>query len=1154
MSTPDTTEQPRLTVGVALDVGRSRKGKPNQDSVGIYSDYCKDAARLEAKGLLFVVADGMGGAAGGKEASETAVETVTTTFYDDPEADIAASLERAIQAANTKIRQRGQEDPSLGGLGTTFVAALIHGDHMVVVNVGDSRAYLLREGSLSLLSLDHTVVQEQVRDGILTAEEAETHPRRHVLSRNLGSRSQARPDFMTMTLEAGDVILLCSDGLWGSVDEDEIAAILQQQRGNTAARTLIDLANEHGGPDNISAVVVHFEGYGDKGLGRRTKPLFAAATTALVPDEPPARAATTTFVPTDPQQATRTTTTPRPVKPRTETAAQRPKRRSPWLWPLAAGGASLLAILAVLVLGNTGLLGGRETAGSTVGTSVTVVSGDSTLLTDRTAEAATTLSAPPSPTIEATVAPTRAPTTAPATAPAEAATIAPPPESTSVITVRTEPLRTIEHEDSVRSVAFSADGRWLASGSSDGKVRLWNVDGADPAAGRPNEAVVAAFAQLGAATTSTPDDGGPADAPDPAATSSPLLDELATSTAEPGETDRPIRELPMGSSAVVSVAFDPTGKNLAAASDDGAVMVWLVSNGSPTPVTGPFGPVMNVAFTGDGQMLAVASKDGRLTLVRLSDQTVSRPSTDSSDPITTTTMAFSPNGQTLAGALRDGTIALWQVEDGKRLQPLEGNSKIVTSLAFTQDGKTLAAAAQNGTITLWQVSDGTPIGTIEGQTDQVASLAFSPDGQTLAAASGNGTISLWQVSDGTSLGILGEHGQVVESMAFSPRGKILASASTDKTVKLWSVERVTSEPDADNRGGAVQGSNEPAETVTSAPPPSPTPAESATSPAGSGVQGAPLPSLEGHTAPVLSVAFAAEGRTLASVSNDGAVVLWQTSDGTRQNTLAASGQVVTNVALAANGELLASAVEGGSLLLHRTSDGALLQVLQTSTAAVTSIAFAPDGATLASATKNEKLRLWRLSDGPPTAVPEQSTKEVTSLAFAAEGQMLAAASTDRTVRLWQVSEGRVGVVRTLAGPVGNVTSLALTRDGNTLATAGDDRIIRLWRVSNGSLLATLEGDPHTDRVTSLAFTQQGDLLASGSADDTVKLWRVGDGRLVETFRGHTDDVNSVAFAPDGQTLASGSSDRTVRVWPISIGAGVGSARGNNDQVANRRDE
>jgi serine/threonine protein phosphatase PrpC len=329
VTTSHTDLQLQLEVGIGLDIGQARRNEPNQDSVGIYSDYCEDAAWLAAKGRLFVVADGMGGASGGKEASEMAVQIIIDRYYEDLDLEILPSLERAIQAANTRIKEYGQTALGLRGLGTTLVVMVIRGRDLVVANVGDSRAYLLRQGTLRQLSLDHTSVQEQVRDGLLTPEEAATHPRRHVLSRNLGSRLRVQPAIATETLVEGDTLLLCSDGLWGSIGHEQIGELLQHRRGQAAANALVELANTHGGPDNISAIVIQVN-----------EPLATGSQDAA---RGPALISTKTETLAGPRAGAAKAAPPR---------APTPSFEQSWRWASISAGAVLI-LLGLLALGNT---------------------------------------------------------------------------------------------------------------------------------------------------------------------------------------------------------------------------------------------------------------------------------------------------------------------------------------------------------------------------------------------------------------------------------------------------------------------------------------------------------------------------------------------------------------------------------------------------------------------------------------------------------------------------------------------------------------------------------------------------------------------------------------------------------------------------------
>lgn len=203
---------------------------------------------------LFAVCDGMGGANAGEVASGLAAETLA--------AEVAAGkpLHEAANAANAAVFQRAQDNLEQTGMGTTLTAFLLEGgDAARFAHIGDSRAYLLRDGELHQLSDDHSLVGEMVRDGRLTQEEAAVHPHRSILSRALGTEPVARIDEFTQDLLPGDVLLLCSDGLSGPVSADAIRVALTRSDPQAAAERLIVEARRQGGPDNITAVVVHID-------------------------------------------------------------------------------------------------------------------------------------------------------------------------------------------------------------------------------------------------------------------------------------------------------------------------------------------------------------------------------------------------------------------------------------------------------------------------------------------------------------------------------------------------------------------------------------------------------------------------------------------------------------------------------------------------------------------------------------------------------------------------------------------------------------------------------------------------------------------------------------------------------------------------------
>jgi serine/threonine protein phosphatase PrpC len=235
----------RLVFAAATDVGRMRKN--NEDSY------------LSSKPVA-AVADGMGGHSAGEVASAIAIEELATLGDRGPwENETAATddLKQAILRANRRIREMAASDRKLNGMGTTLVALLEDGDMVHVANVGDSRGYLLRQGELSQVTVDHSLVQELVDDGRLSPEDAERHPQRSVITRALGIEPEVEFDLFTYKLQVGDRLLLCSDGLSDVVGTTQIRNVLLRVRSpQKAARQLVTVANEQGGPDNITVIVV----------------------------------------------------------------------------------------------------------------------------------------------------------------------------------------------------------------------------------------------------------------------------------------------------------------------------------------------------------------------------------------------------------------------------------------------------------------------------------------------------------------------------------------------------------------------------------------------------------------------------------------------------------------------------------------------------------------------------------------------------------------------------------------------------------------------------------------------------------------------------------------------------------------------------------
>ena len=275
------------------DVGRTREH--NEDAF-VVADLTTGNATLQPevrthevgdRGSLFMVADGMGGAAAGEIASAMAIDVVLQEFSDVlAESDVpdktayAAGLKRATAAANAQIHTYALEHPEFRGMGTTATIAAILGDTLYLAQVGDSRAYLVRDGVALQITKDQSLMQKLIEAGEITEEEAEQSERRNIILQALGPESQIKVDLTHQQVRSNDTLIICSDGLSGQVRIDEIASVVREEPDlMTVCKRLIDRANENGGPDNITVIAARFEGAGlstpasGDSIGHRVFPL-----------------------------------------------------------------------------------------------------------------------------------------------------------------------------------------------------------------------------------------------------------------------------------------------------------------------------------------------------------------------------------------------------------------------------------------------------------------------------------------------------------------------------------------------------------------------------------------------------------------------------------------------------------------------------------------------------------------------------------------------------------------------------------------------------------------------------------------------------------------------------------------------------------------
>lgn len=253
---PLTPPQFRTSIAAATDVGRRRTG--NEDS---WSLWTAERDGEHAADTLLLVCDGMGGTNAGEVASRMAVDIVLRELRAAPADDLATALSRAIGRANHEIWEESRAHADMNGMGTTCTVVALRGDQVLVGHVGDSRAYLVRDGLARQITTDHSLVAQLVARKQITPEEARHDPRRNVVTRSVGVGSDVDVDVIAVgePLRDGDTLVVCSDGLHGQVSDSELAELSGRSSIDDACRALVELANERGGPDNITVVLARFE-------------------------------------------------------------------------------------------------------------------------------------------------------------------------------------------------------------------------------------------------------------------------------------------------------------------------------------------------------------------------------------------------------------------------------------------------------------------------------------------------------------------------------------------------------------------------------------------------------------------------------------------------------------------------------------------------------------------------------------------------------------------------------------------------------------------------------------------------------------------------------------------------------------------------------